>query len=358
LRRGLQIALAVSLVAGSVGSAQAISPVDFMQRFLADPANVFGKAPGAKPRRKAATTAPDTPLIAVPLPHLRPEAAATVPPLGYQPDDADSGIEAVATEDMPIPRLRPTDLLPALTETASAARPSKPETKVASLPNGSLPDLAERPALAPEAPAPKVASLPDAPLPDLVKPPPAVDTACGVAIAQLGVISSPIAPVRDEGDCGIDNPVAVSALDGGKITFTTKAIIDCHLAERLANWVNDEVKPKVRADFGADLTGLRIAASYACRTRDSIPDAKLSEHAHGNAIDISAFRVGDRWVDVEKGWASEGEDATFLADTRKSACGPFTTVLGPGSDSYHANHFHLDMIQRRTAGPSKGLYCH
>jgi hypothetical protein len=354
LRRVLQATLALSLSAGGISAAHAISPIDFMQRFLADPANVFGKAPGAKQRSKPATTAPDTPLIDVPLPHLRPSDAA--PPLGYQPDDADSGVEAIATEDMPMPHLRPTDLLPALTEGAPAAKPAKPETKVAGLPNAALPDLAERPALDPDGKPPKVASL--APLPDLVKPPPAADSACGVAIAQLGVISTPLAPIRDEGDCGIDNPVAISALDSGQIKFTTKAIVDCHLAERLANWVNDEVKPKVRADYGEELTGLRIAASYSCRNRDSLPDTKISEHAHGNAIDISAFRVGDRWIDVEKGWGSDGEDATFLADTRKSACGPFTTVLGPGSDSYHANHFHLDMIQRRTAGPSKGLYCH
>lgn len=352
VRRGIQIALALSLAAGSAGTAHAISPIDFVQRFLADPANVFGKAPGAKPRPKPAT-APDTPLLSVPLPHLRPATANAVPPLGYQPDDADSGIDAIATEDMPMPRLRPADLLPALTETAPTLKPTIPAPKVASLPGAATPNLPAPPAK----PAPQVASLPDAPLPDLVRPPPAVDSACGVAIAQLGVISTPLAPI-DEGDCGIDTPVAVSALDGGKIKFTTKAIVECHLAERLANWVNDEVKPKVRADYGEELTGLRIAASYACRNRDSLPDTKLSEHAHGNAIDISGFRVGDRWVDVEKGWGSDGEDATFLADTRKSACGPFTTVLGPGSDVFHTNHFHLDMIERRTAGPSKGLYCH
>ncbi len=112
------------------------------------------------------------------------------------------------------------------------------------------------------------------------------------------------------------------------------------------------------AKAGGKLTGLRIAASYACRTRDSIPDAKMSEHAFGDAIDISAFRVDERWIDVKSGWSSEGDDKDFLASVRQSACGPFTTVLGPGSDSFHTDHFHLDMIKRRTAGPSKGLYCH
>jgi hypothetical protein len=317
------------------GSAHAVSPIDFMQRFLADPANVFGTAPGVKRKPAAAPTAvpqvqpPDTPLVSVPLPHLRPDDGPGGA-LGYQPDDVDTGIEAIATEDMPLPRLRPADLLSS---------------------------LSEKPTLPPEAPKPKVASL--SPLPDLIKPPPAVDSACGVAIAELGVISTPLPPISD-GDCGIPTPVSVRALEGGDIKLVGEATVDCHLAERLANWVHDTVKPKVESEFGDKLTGLRIAASYACRNRDSLPDTKLSEHAHGNAIDISAFRVGDRWIEVEKDWGSKDDEtaATFLAETRKSACGPFTTVLGPGSDVYHANHFHLDMIKRRTAGPSKGLYCH
>jgi hypothetical protein len=32
---------------------------------------------------------------------------------------------------------------------------------------------------------------------------------------------------------------------------------------------------------------------------------------------------------------------------RRSACARFTTVLGPGSDGYHENHFHVDLAQRR-----------
>ena len=32
---------------------------------------------------------------------------------------------------------------------------------------------------------------------------------------------------------------------------------------------------------------------------------------------------------------------------RQAACARFTTVLGPGSDGYHENHIHLDVIVRR-----------
>ena len=32
---------------------------------------------------------------------------------------------------------------------------------------------------------------------------------------------------------------------------------------------------------------------------------------------------------------------------RRSACGRFMTVLGPGSDGYHESHIHVDLAERR-----------
>jgi hypothetical protein len=37
----------------------------------------------------------------------------------------------------------------------------------------------------------------------------------------------------------------------------------------------------------------------------------------------------------------------FREAVRASACARFTTVLGPGSDAYHAGHIHLDLAVRR-----------
>ncbi len=160
----------------------------------------------------------------------------------------------------------------------------------------------------------------------------------------------------DEGACGIEQPVAVVSLGNGAIDFTTKAIIECNLAETFANWIQDEVQPEARKILGGEVTGLRIAASYTCRPRNNVAGAKLSEHGKGNAIDIAAFNVsGHGWITV--GGAHKGDEARFLKQMRGAACDPFTTVLGPGSDAYHSDHFHLDLAQRRKGGPSKGLYC-
>lgn len=95
------------------------------------------------------------------------------------------------------------------------------------------------------------------------------------------------------------------------------------------------------------LSSMRVAASYACRARNKRPGAKLSEHAKGNAIDISAFVMRDgRTVTLISHW-SGGRNGRMLREMWKSACGPFGTVLGPNSDRYH---FHFDVARYRN-GP-------
>lgn len=375
LRRAIFTLLATSLVFGGAAEARDLSPLEFVQRFLTDPGQVFrGNQPlqrHPRPEPKAASAAAETPLVDVPLPHLRPSDDTTAA-LGYQ---AAEGVVAISTNEMPTPRLRPDDL--SSTPTAQDKHiandipgNTQPDFSLADAPPPKVAEKApaaeasERPTITPPEKPTKLASLSPVPLPTpappitpkLIRPPPAATSVCGMAIAQLGVIATPLAEI-DEGECGVAEPVKISALDGGKIKIAGEAIVDCHVAEQLANWVKDTVVPNVRDKFNDELTSLRVVDSYTCRTRDNIEGAKLSEHAHGNAIDIGAFRVGQRWIEVGPGWRGGGEDLAFLGDVRKAACGQFTTVLGPGSDSFHTDHFHLDMIKRRTAGPSKGLYC-
>ena len=173
-------------------------------------------------------------------------------------------------------------------------------------------------------------------------------------LAALGVTSVPLPPIS-KGACVVPAPILVSAFGNGTIKLSAKATTNAAMAKAMAGWLHDDVIPAA-ADFGGRLTALEIAASYDCRNRDGLPDAKLSEHAFADAIDISGFQIsGKGWIEV--GGAHPADAQKFLDRIRKAACGPFTTVLGPGSDSYHANHFHLDLAKRRTAGPSKGLFC-
>jgi hypothetical protein len=94
------------------------------------------------------------------------------------------------------------------------------------------------------------------------------------------------------------------------------------------------------------LTAITPAAGYACRRINNRPSGALSEHAKGNAIDVSAFAFADgREATVLDGW--RGRDAAFLRAVWAGACGPFGTVLGPEADRWHQDHFHFDVKRRR-----------
>ena len=83
--------------------------------------------------------------------------------------------------------------------------------------------------------------------------------------------------------------------------------------------------------------------------------AKLSEHGQGDAIDIAGFTLANgREVVVARDYYGNAQDQRFLRTIRAQACGPFHTVLGPGSDPFHRDHIHLDRQHER----SGGAYCH
>jgi hypothetical protein len=83
-------------------------------------------------------------------------------------------------------------------------------------------------------------------------------------------------------------------------------------------------------------------------------NAHISEHAFGNALDISAFTLADgRRITVKGGWRGMPEEQGFLRDVQASACQQFNTVLAPGSNAYHEDHIHVDLMRRA----SRRLIC-
>jgi hypothetical protein len=82
------------------------------------------------------------------------------------------------------------------------------------------------------------------------------------------------------------------------------------------------------------------------------PNAHISEHAFGNALDMAAFTLADgRKITVKDGWHGPAEEQGFLHDVQGAACKVFTTVLAPGSNAYHYDHMHVDLM-RRSSGRS------
>lgn len=169
---------------------------------------------------------------------------------------------------------------------------------------------------------------------------------CGVRSIK-GQNLAPI-PGRLKG-CGIPAPVRVTSLSG--VALSRPATLNCQAAKALNTWVEKSVKPTV-GRLGGGAESLTVLADYSCRTRNNKPGAKLSEHATGNAIDIAEVRLANgSALNVLQGW-NDPSQRRILRSLHKQACGTFNTVLGPESDRFHRDHFHLDVARYRN-----GTYC-
>jgi hypothetical protein len=151
--------------------------------------------------------------------------------------------------------------------------------------------------------------------------------------------------------CGALRPFTVSATANGWVHLQPAALLRCQMVPAVDDWTQRVVIPAVRYYYGAQLVELKVAASYGCRPMNHVDGARLSEHGHANAVDISAFVLSDgRVVTVKNGWAGDPADRAFLRAVHRGACDVFTTVLGPSYDANHHDHFHLDLARHGGSG--------
>ena len=130
--------------------------------------------------------------------------------------------------------------------------------------------------------------------------------------------------------------------DQTKVAIVPPATLRCGTAEVFAQWIRDDIGPAAAQSVG-QLSALSGVGSYECRGRNGIPSGKMSEHAKGNAIDIGILKLrSGKPIMLTDPLAP----VAFRETVRKLACSRFTTVLGPGSDAYHNDHIHLDLIER------------
>ncbi len=171
----------------------------------------------------------------------------------------------------------------------------------------------------------------------------------GAVCGDIDIQGEHVGRVRGElRGCGAKDAVRVREVAG--VRLSQQAVMTCDTARALKTWVERGVKPAFRRR--GPVVEMRVAAHYVCRTRNSQRGAKISEHGRAQAIDISAFTMRDgEVITVLKGWG-QGTTLRPLRQVWKSACGPFGTVLGPESDRYHRDHFHVDVARYR-GGP----YC-
>lgn len=202
-----------------------------------------------------------------------------------------------------------------------------------------LPRTMDPPPHRPPAEAPAAAEPADSLPPD--------EAACRERLRGLGVAFAEAERIDAPEGCAAAHPITVSQLPGG-VALRPEAVLTCAMAEATAGFVRDHAAPLVAEAYGTSLAAVEQASSYVCRQRRGT--RKLSEHAFANALDIGALVLEDGTrIEVRAHDPSrEPRHARLLAALRKAACGPFATVLGPGSDADHADHFHFDMAERRS----------
>ena len=153
-------------------------------------------------------------------------------------------------------------------------------------------------------------------------------------------------PIEGPGTCGMEKPLKVQAFANGGVHLTSAATLSCPVVATTDKWLAEIVQPAAQNVLGAQVVELR-AGSYSCRAMNNgTATTRTSEHAFGNAVDVFSFRLSDgRNVTVKDGWRGSPEEQNFLREVFVGACQHFSTVLGPGADPLHYDHFHIDLAR-------------
>jgi hypothetical protein len=125
------------------------------------------------------------------------------------------------------------------------------------------------------------------------------------------------------------------------------ATLACPIVSALDRWILNAVQPAAHKWFNQPVVEIKQISAYSCRGMNGQPGANISEHAFGNALDIAAFVLADgQRITVKDGWKGTPEQQGFLRDVQGAACDQFTTVLAPGSNQFHYDHIHVDLMRR------------
>lgn len=174
------------------------------------------------------------------------------------------------------------------------------------------------------------------------------EAACRTQLKRLGVVFSEGEPINDGGVCRIDHPLKVSGFASGNIKLKPAATLNCQMTLAFARWVKSDLTPSTRLRYLSGINTIHQASSYSCRTMSNQRGRAMSEHSRGNALDISRITLNNgKAIKVQKPGLFSFRQRGLLNSVRSDACDYFTTVLGPGYDRFHGDHFHFDLMQRR-----------
>jgi hypothetical protein len=249
---------------------------------------------------------------------------------------------------VPLPKPRPANASITEPEEPAAAKPAPAVTdKPAEQATSPMPKPrpADAPVTEPEKPAAAKPAT-DKPAEQASSPPaPPPPSACRLALTDAIAIAPSIPDIKGPGECGGEDLVRLEAVvlpDKRRVSVKPAAILRCAMATEIANWIRIDMAP-LAASLGSVISDLDNLDSFECRGRNGIAGAKMSEHGRANALDVHDLKLAN-------GQSITFTDRTVPREVREgvlhSMCARFTTVLGPGSDGYHEEHIHLDLMER------------
>ncbi|MFC6489263.1 extensin family protein [Nitratireductor sp. GCM10026969] len=176
-------------------------------------------------------------------------------------------------------------------------------------------------------------------------PIPSPEKACRKNLRDLGVAFTAVPPLKGANGCAVPFPLKVTTL-APDIDLQPPAVINCRTARAAARLFQNAGMAAAERHFDARISAVNQASGYVCRRING--SKNISQHAFGNALDVAAIVLTEgRTVNIQKHDAGSAE-AKFQKEIRNAACGIFTTVLGPGTNADHGDHFHFDMKRRRS----------
>ncbi|MGJ4943317.1 extensin family protein [Bradyrhizobium sp. HKCCYLS1011] len=256
------------------------------------------------------------------------------------------------------PATSPPPYQPSSSYPSSQPYPARPPTPQASIPPSSYPppagypnDTTRQPAYAAPASGPLSLNPPGMePGEDDINLPP--ESAPGAYPPAQGAPLRPYGQQPEAPRLGPSRGDVVGAV--GPVAVKPTATLACPIVSALDHWLAESVQTAAMRWFGARVVEIKQISAYSCRGMNGNPSAHISEHAFGNALDVAAFTLADgRRITVKDGWHGLPEEQGFLRDVEAGACQQFTTVLAPGSNVYHYDHIHVDLMRRA----SRRLIC-
>ncbi len=163
---------------------------------------------------------------------------------------------------------------------------------------------------------------------------------CLATLSERGVTFESLPAIGNDNGCQIATPITLSAMTAA---LSQPATLGCPLAVRFDDFERQILQPLAIRYFGQPVKRIHHYGAYACRNQVGGNGNRLSEHAFGRAIDVSAFELVDgRMIRVKEDWSGIGRRSRFLRNIAREACDLFHVVLTPSHDNAHHDHLHFD----------------